>query len=88
MTLHKCPFCNWHVEIIGTAEAAEICGDVGVHAIIKAIKRGLIVAVKIGGPGQRGVHAMLKSEAERYKRERRSVGRPKKEPSAPTGGLK
>ena len=76
MTLHKCPFCGWRVEIIGTAEAAEICG-LGVHGIIKAIKRGLLTAVKIGGPGRAGKHAMLKSEAERYKRERRKPGRPK-----------
>lgn len=65
-------------EIIGTAEAAEICG-IGAHGIIAAIKRGLLDAVKIGGGGQRGVHAMLKREAERYRDERRPVGRPTNE---------
>lgn len=74
----KCPFCKAYIntQIIGTAEAAEIC-DIGIHGIIKAIKRGLLDAVKIGGKGQRGVHVMLRREARRYRDERRPVGRPK-----------
>jgi hypothetical protein len=65
-------------EIIGTTKAAEICG-IGTHAIIKAIKRGLLPATKLGGEGQRGVWAIFRSEAERYRDERRPVGRPPKE---------
>lgn len=61
--------------MLTTKEAAALVG-IGQQAILKAIQRNVLAAVKFGS-GERAPWMIEAQEAERYKHERRPPGRPK-----------
>jgi len=64
-------------EVLTTQQAAMLIG-ISQHGVIKAIHRGLISATKIGKK-RTGIWLIAQDEAERYRDERKSPGRPRKE---------